>query len=102
LIIWLANEHLPRAKQHGAGLLIFGLHGDKAHGRTQCSLNNSLRIGHIVLLAFDERIHIDWRDQAYIVSQLLKFPPPAMRRCKRLHGDHTLGLLCHEREKLTS
>src|SRR5690554_1651748 len=31
----LANENLPCAKQHRAGLLIFRLHGDKTHGRTQ-------------------------------------------------------------------
>jgi len=30
-----ADEHLPRAKQHGAGLLVFRLHRDKPHGRVQ-------------------------------------------------------------------
>jgi len=60
----LADEHLPRAKQHGAGLLIFRLHGDKAHGRAQRRLHDRLGVRHVVLLTLDEGLHINRWDQA--------------------------------------
>ena len=97
----LADEHLPRAKQHGAGLLVFRLHGDKPHGRAQRGLDNGLSIRRIILLALDERLHVDRRDQAHIVSQLLELATPAMCRGASLHGDNAPGLLGNKCQNLT-
>ena len=94
----LADEHLPRAKQHGSDLLAFRLHRNEAHGGAQCRLNDRLGIRHIVLLALDERLDVDRRDQAHIVSQLLKLAAPAMGRGASLHGDNAPGLLRNERQ----
>jgi hypothetical protein len=72
------------------------------HRWTQCSLHDGLCIGHIILLAFDGWLSVDRWDQPHVVTQLLKFPVPAMRRRTRIHGDRAFGLLRHERKKLTS
>jgi len=82
----LADEHLPCAEQHRAGLLVFRLQGNKAHGRTQRGVDDRFRIRRIVLLAFDERLHVHRRDQTNLVSQLLKGAAPAMGRRAGLHG----------------
>jgi hypothetical protein len=85
----LADEHLRRPKQHGAGLPVFRLQRDKAHGRTQSGLDDRLGIGGIALLPLHERLHIDRWDQAHFMSELRERAPPAMRRRARLHGDDT-------------
>lgn len=74
----LANKHLSRAKQHRAGLLLFRLHRDEAHGWTQRCLDNRLGIGSIVLVTLDEGLHMDRRDQAGLMFQLPEFVPSAM------------------------
>jgi hypothetical protein len=89
------------AKQRGAELLTFGLRFDEAHLGTLSCNNDVLDIGHMVLMPFDERLDIDWRDQTHVMPQPLKFPTPARRRRTSLHGDHAFGLLCYECEQLT-
>jgi hypothetical protein len=96
----LADEHLPRAKQHGAGLLVFRLHRDQAHGGAQRRLDNGLRIRGVVFLALYERLHMDRRDQAHRVAKLPKFASPAICRGASLHGHNTGGLLGKERQHL--
>lgn len=50
----LADEHLPRAKQHGTGLLVFRLHRDKPHGGAQRRFDDGLSLCRIILLTLDE------------------------------------------------
>lgn len=83
------------------GLLVFRLHCDKPHGRAQRGFDNSLSIRRIILLTLDERLHIDRRDQAHIVSQLLELATPAMCRGASLHGDNAPGLLGNKCQNLT-
>jgi hypothetical protein len=97
----LADEHLPRAKQHGAGLLVFRLHCDKPQGWAQCRLDNGIGIRCIVFLALDERLGLDRRDQAHRVAMLLEFASPAMGRGASLHGNNAVGLLGKEHQHLT-
>ena len=95
----LADKHLPCPKQHRAGLLIFRLHGDETHGRTQRRLNDCLGISHVVFLAPDERLHIDRRNEAHVMSELLKLPAPAVRRRTGFHGNKTSWLRRNESEQ---
>lgn len=45
------------------------LNSDKAHRWPSCRFGNGLCIGRVVLLAFDERLHIRGREQANLVPQ---------------------------------
>jgi hypothetical protein len=46
------------AKHNGGGLLLLALHRHETHGRSLCGLSDRFRIGRIVLLPFDERLHV--------------------------------------------
>ena len=51
------------------------------------------RVGGIILLSFDERLHVDRRNQANIMAEALREPPPKMARRTRLHGHDARRLL---------
>ncbi len=55
----LAHEALVRSKRHRSGLMFSALDLDIMHVRSLCSLRDRRRI---VLLSFDERLHIDRRN----------------------------------------
>ena len=52
------------------------LHGHEAHGRALSGFVDRLGVGHVVLLALDERRHVGWRDQPYLVAELADRPSP--------------------------
>jgi hypothetical protein len=94
----LADEHLLRAKQHGAGLLVFRLHCDKPQGWAQCRLDNGIGIRCVVFLALDERLGLDRRDQAHRVAKILEFASPAMGGGASLLSNNASRLPSHERQ----
>ncbi|MGV8989168.1 MAG: hypothetical protein ACOH2H_23260 [Cypionkella sp.] len=55
----LADEHLPRAKQHGAGLLCFCFYRDEAHGCAQRRLDDRFGIRRIFFLAAKQRSTVE-------------------------------------------
>jgi hypothetical protein len=54
----LTNEEIARPEYYSCRLLRLALHGHEPHGRSLGGFADCLGIGHIVLLAFDERLHI--------------------------------------------
>src|SRR4051794_24421484 len=61
-----------------------------------------LRIGHVVLLSLDERLHVRRRDQLHRVAELGDLAAPIMRAATGLHG-HRAGRQCgQERQKLAA
>jgi hypothetical protein len=56
----------------------------------------------IVLLALDERLHVDRREQADFMSQLLKLAAPPVRRRAGFHSDHTPWMLRHKSHELSA
>src|SRR4051794_9221186 len=93
----LPNEEIARAEDHGASLLRLGLDRDKAHGGSRSRLCDRLGVGRIVLLTFDEWLHIGRRYQANLVPELTRRPAPLMGSCASLHRHHASRLLSEER-----
>src|SRR5918993_2516429 len=96
----LADKEVTRPEDHGRSLLRLTLHGHKAHGRTLGGFADRLGIGHVGLLALDERLHVGWRDQPHLVAELADRPTPMMRARAGLHGDEAAGLACQEGQHL--
>jgi hypothetical protein len=55
-----------------------------------------LRIGGIVLLPLDERLHISRRNQPYLVAEPLQLTPPVMGAGTGLQRHDAPWLLCEE------
>ena len=66
----LPDKKITSAKHNGGSLLLLALHRHETHGRSLCGLADRFRIGRIVLLPFDERLHVVRRDEPDLVSQL--------------------------------
>ena len=67
----LPHEQIARSEYRGAGLLLLALHSHKPHVRSLGRLADRLRIGGIVLLPFDERLHISRRDEPHLMPETL-------------------------------
>src|SRR3954464_1019073 len=61
-----------------------------------------LRIGHVILLALDERLHVRRRDQLHRVAELGNLPPPIVSTATGLHGHRAGRERCQEREELAA
>ena len=88
------------AKQHGARLLFLRFHRDEAHGRPARRLADRLRVGRVVLLAFDERLDVGRRNQADLVPEVADRAAPMMRAPAGLHRDDAARLLGQESQNL--
>ena len=75
-------------EDHSPSLLRLRLHRHEAHGGTRGRLADCLRIGRVVLVALDERFHVDRRDQFHLVAELPDLPAPMMRARAGLHRHH--------------
>src|SRR5262249_45420722 len=53
------------------------------------SLANRFRIGGIVLVALDVRLHVLRRHQSNLVAKRAQLPRPVVRRCARLQANQT-------------
>src|SRR3954469_15278819 len=54
----LTDQEVARSEDHGRSLLRLALHGHEPHRWTLGCFADRLSIGHIVLLAFNERLHV--------------------------------------------
>ena len=57
---------------------LFALHRHEAHRRTLCSFANRLGVGGVILLPFDEGLHVGRRDQPDLMSKLANLSTPVM------------------------
>src|SRR4051812_25103752 len=96
----LANQQVSRAEHDGSGLRLLTFHGDEAHGGPLGGLADRLRIGHVVLLSLDERLHVRRRDQLHRVAELGDLAAPIMRAATGLHGHRAGRERGQERQKL--
>jgi glucose 1-dehydrogenase len=75
----LADKKMARAMKHQAALLLDRLDRNEPHVRPRDRLAYRLRIGRVILLSFDIRLHVGRRYQAHGVPKSLKLPRPIMR-----------------------
>ena len=74
----LPDEQMPRAVQRQTALLLGRLGRHEPHVRSGDRFADRFRIGSIVLLSLDIRLHIGRRHQANGVAEGLKLPRPMM------------------------
>jgi hypothetical protein len=74
----LTDEALVGSERHGARLMLSALHRNAMHVRTQHGFGNRRRVGCVVLLPLDERLHIDRRNQPDIVAAALRNATPVV------------------------
>ena len=74
----LPHEALVRPECYGTRLMLGALHRYTMHVRTQHSFGDRRRVGRVVLLPLDERLHVDWRDQPDVVSAALRQTTPVV------------------------
>src|SRR3954463_5381954 len=98
----LANQKIPRAEHDGGGLLVRAFEGHKAHGRALGGLADGLRIGHVVLLALDERLHVRRRDETDRMAELGDLAAPVVGAATGLHGHRAGRQRGQERQKLAA
>ena len=96
----LAHQKIASTEQHPAGLLPLTLHGHDAHGRSLRCLAYRLRVRRVVLVPFDEGLHIDRRDQFHLVAELLGLPTPIVSARARFHRHRTARLRREEVKQL--
>src|SRR3954453_10024214 len=96
----LTDEEVAGSKDHGRSLLRLALHGHEPHCWTLGCFADRLSIGHIVLLAFNERLHVRRRDQSGFVAEFSDRASPVVRARARLHRDNAAGLARKEGEHL--
>src|ERR1700747_810434 len=90
----------PAAPGHGAAaqrLLVSRLDRHKSHRRAPNSLANRFRIGGIVLVALEVRLHVLRRHKPPLMAQRTKLARPVMRRRTRFQPDHTAWNAAEER-----
>ena len=92
----LFHELFARPESHRSGLLFCGLWLHEPHGRSQCRLDDGLRIGGVILLPLDERLDVNRRNQPNLVAVARHFPRPVMGTGTSLHRHKARRLLCHE------
>lgn len=95
----MAHKALVSAECYCSRLMLGALDRDVVHVRAQRGLRDRGCIGRVILLAFDERLHIDWRDQPYVVAVTLREPAQkwlvAQASIATMHGDCSLRNCCN-------
>src|SRR6266478_5634606 len=82
-------------------LVRFGVRNFKpSHRRALNSLANRFRIGGIVLIALDVRLHVLRRHQSHLVAKRAQLPRPVVRRRARLQANQTGRQSTEERQNL--
>src|SRR5215217_3212935 len=98
----LANQQVSRAKHNGCGLRLLTFHSHEAHGGALSGLADRLRIGHVILLPLDERLHVRRRDEADRVAELSDLTPPVVGARASLQGHRAGRERGEEREELAA
>jgi len=75
---------------------------EAAHRRSLRRLTDCLRIRRIILLPFDEWLHIGWRNQAHRVTKFSDLTCPVMRTAACFHGDSAGRLFGEELQHLVA
>src|SRR6516162_3292977 len=96
----LAHQPLPATVQQHGSLLVSRLDRHKAHRRALDRLANRFRIGGIVLIALDVRLHVLRRHQSHLVAKRAQLPRPVVRRRARLQANQTARQSTEERQNL--
>src|SRR5262249_31365960 len=96
----LAHQPLPATVQQHGCLLVSRLDRHKAHRRALNRLADRFRIGGIVLVALDVRLHVLRRHQSHLVAKRAHLPPPVVRRRARLQAKQTGRQSTEERQNL--
>jgi hypothetical protein len=81
----LAGELLARPMAHQLGLIVDRTHRNEALARPHRRLADRRRIGRIVLVAPDKRLHMRRRDQLHFETERQQLPRPMMGRRTGLH-----------------
>ena len=81
----LTDETRMRTKSNGAGLMLRALDRHLVHVRSHRRFGNSCRIGGVVFLPLDERLHVNWRDQSDFVPKALRKPAPVVAGSTGFH-----------------
>jgi hypothetical protein len=95
-----AHQEIAGPEHESGGLRLLALGRHEAHGRALGRLADRLSIHCIVLLPFDERLHVSQRDQPNGMPELADLARPVMRAAAGLHGHRAEPLTCQERENL--
>ena len=98
----LPDEELPCPVEHQAALLIGRLRFDEPHRRPRHRFANGCRVGNVVLLPFDVRLHIRWRHQAHSMAKRGKPARPMMRGRTSLESDEAWRQLLEERQDVAA
>src|SRR5262249_273813 len=96
----LAHQPLPATVQKHGSLLVRRLDRHKTHRRAPNSLANRFRIGGIVLIALDVRLHVLRRHQPHLVSKRTQLARPVMARRTCFQPDHTARNATEQRQHL--
>src|SRR5262249_24294502 len=96
----LAHQPLPATVQQHGSLLVSRLDRHKTHRRAPKSLANRFRIGGIVFVALDVRLHVLRWHQSPLVAKRAQLPRPVVRRRARLQANQTGRQSTKERQKL--
>src|SRR5262249_43489893 len=80
--------------------LVSRLDRHKTHRRAPNSLANRFRIGGIVFVALDVRLHVLRRHQSHLVAKRAQLPRPVVRRRARLQANQTGRQSTKERQNL--
>ncbi len=97
----LPHQTLVGAEGDCKALCLGALHCHEAHRGSRPRLRNGLgtRIRAIVLLALDEELHVDGRNQPDFMAVRLRYPTPVMRRRTGLHRNHASRMFGQQRNQ---
>src|SRR4051794_20580730 len=98
----LADQKVAGAKHDRCGLRLLTFHGHEPHGGALSGLADRLSIGHVVLLPFDERLHVSRRDQLHRVAELGDLAPPIVSARAGLQGHRAGWKRGQERKELAA
>ena len=98
----LADYKIPCPVQREDCLLIWRLDLDKPHRRSCYGLTNGRRICCIRLAPFDIRLHVNRRDQLYIVTEPDQLSGPMMARPAGFNADDAGIKTFKERKQLSA
>lgn len=82
----LAHEQIAGPEDHGARLLLLGLHCDEAHCRPRTCFGNGFRVRRIVLVPLHIWLDVASWNEAYVVAELLDRATPVMSAGACLHN----------------
>src|SRR5689334_13044369 len=93
----MVDQKMAGAMKHQAALLLDRLDRHEPHVGPRDRFANRLRVGRVILLSLDIRLHVGRRYKTHDMSNCLKLARPVMRRCASFDANEARWEL---REKL--